>query len=295
MRLTPGRTPMSSPRPSQPRFLARHPRWATGWLLAAVLAGPLGAHGDDQRVLELLTAELARAPDADLHLRRGELHRHLRDWERAEADYAAAARLAPELALVAYFRARARLEAGDPAGALPAIDRFLAAEPGSPEGWFLRAEIHAAAGRTAAAAADCARGIERAPEPRPEHYLRHARLLAGGGDRAAALAALDAGLGRLGPVVSLVEQALTLELERGAPDAALRRIDAALAAAPRREGWLYRRGEVLERAGRRAEAHTAYAEGLATLQGLPERLRDTVPMEKLELDLRRALGRVTPP
>jgi fumarate hydratase class I len=84
-------------------------------LLAAALVGPLGAHGDDQRVLELLTAELARAPDADLHLRRGELHRHLRDWERAEADYAAAARLAPELALVAYFRARARLEAGDPA------------------------------------------------------------------------------------------------------------------------------------------------------------------------------------
>ena len=46
-----------------------------GWLLAAGLAGPLGAHGDDQRVLELLTAELAQAPDADLHLRRGELYR----------------------------------------------------------------------------------------------------------------------------------------------------------------------------------------------------------------------------
>lgn len=286
---------MSSPRPSSPGHPARRPRWATGWLLAAVLAGPLGAHGDDQRVLELLTAELARAPDADLHLRRGELHRHLRDWERAEADYAAAARLAPELAVVAYFRARARLEAGDPAGALPAIDRFLAAEPGSPEGWFLRAEIHAAAGRTAAAAADCARGIERAPEPRPEHFLRHARLVAGGGDRGAALAALDAGLERLGPVVSLVEQAIALELERGAPDAALRRIDVVLANAPRREGWLFRRGEVLERAGRPAEARGAYAEALAALLGLEERLRDTVPMEKLERDLRRALGRLTPP
>ena len=286
---------MSSPRPSSPGHPTRRPRWATGWLLAAALAGPLGAHGDDQRVLELLTAELARAPDADLHLRRGELHRHLRDWERAEADYAAAARLAPELAVVAYFRARARLEAGDPAGALPAIDRFLAAEPGSPEGWFLRAEIHAVAGRTAAAAADCARGIERAPEPRPEHFLRHARLLAGGGDRGAALAALDAGLERLGPVVSLVEQAIALELERGAPDVALRRIDVVLANAPRREGWLFRRGEVLERAARPAEARGAYAEALAALLGLEERLRDTVPMEKLERDLRRALGRLTPP
>ena len=286
---------MSSPRPSSPGHPARRPRWARALLLAAALAGPLGAHGDDQRVLELLTAELARAPDADLHLRRGELHRHLRDWERAEADYAAAARLAPELAVVAYFRARARLEAGDPAGALPAIDRFLAAEPGSPEGWFLRAEIHAAAGRTTAAAADCARGIERAPEPRPEHFLRHARLLAGGGDRGAALAALDAGLERLGPVVSLVEQAIALELERGAPDAALRRIDVVLANAPRREGWLFRRGEVLERAARPAEARGAYAEALAALLGLEERLRDTVPMEKLERDLRRALGRLTPP
>ncbi|MBM3865885.1 MAG: tetratricopeptide repeat protein [Verrucomicrobia bacterium] len=286
---------MSSPRPLLPGSLARRLRWGAGWLLAAGAAGPLGAHGDDQRVLELLTAELARAPDADLHLRRGELHRHLRDWERAEADYAAAARLAPELAVVAYFRARARLEAGDAEGALPAIDRFLAAEPGSPEGWFLRAEIHAAARRTAAAAADCARGIELAPEPRPEHYLRHARLLAGGGERVAALTALEAGLGRLGPVISLVEEALALDLERGEPEAALRRIDTALAAAPRREGWLFRRGEVLERAGRSEAARAAYAEGLAALLALPERLRDTVPMEKLERDLRRALGRLTPP
>jgi tetratricopeptide (TPR) repeat protein len=275
--------------------LARRLRWVAGWLLAAAVAGPLGAHGDDQRVLELLTAELARAPDADLHLRRGELHRHLRDWERAEADYAAAARLAPELALVAYFRARARLEAGDPTGALPAINRFVAAEPGSPEGWFLRAEIHAAASNPAAAAADCARGIELAPEPRPEHYLRHARLLAGGGDRGAALATLDAGVERMGPVVSLVELAIALEVERGETEAALRRIDAALKVAPRREGWLYRRGEVLERARRPAEARGAYAEALAALLALEERLRDTVPMEKLERDLRRALGRLKPP
>ena len=49
--------------------------------------------------------------------------------------------------------------------------------------------------------------------------------------------------------------------------AALRRIDVALGGAPRREGWLYRRGEVLERAGRPVGARARRRPGAAQAPG----------------------------
>ncbi len=265
---------------------------ATAGLLAPAAAW---AHGDDQVIIEALTEELARAPSADLHLRRGELFRHHQDWERAEADYAAAARLEPALAIVDYFRARARLEAGVPDLALPLIERFLVAAPREAEGCFLRGEILASLNRPAEAAASYADGLERARQPRPEHFLRRARLLAAAAphDPARALAAVDEGLARLGPIVSLVDEAIALELARGHPAGALARLAAALESAPRREGWLVRQGDVLVQCGRRDDAVASYRAALAAIAELPERYRATVPVEKLARDARQSIARLS--
>src|SRR5215210_2200183 len=121
----------------------RRARTALTCALWALTLLPLAAraHGDDELVLEALTAELARAPDAETYLRRAELLRHLQQWSRAEADYIAAARLAPQLASVDFFRARAIMESGSPARARAFADRFVAASPDAAEGWFLRGDI----------------------------------------------------------------------------------------------------------------------------------------------------------
>lgn len=266
--------------------------FATACLLAPIAAP---AHGDDQIIIEALTEELAKAPSADLHLRRGELFRHHREWERAEADYTAAARLEPTLAIIDYFRARARLEAGAPEEALAVIGRFLAAAPREAEGWYLRGEILAALDRPAEAAAAYADGLGRAAQPRPEHFLRRSRLLAAAtpDDPARVLAAVDEGLARLGPIVSLVDEAIALELARGHHAGALDRIAAALARAPRRETWLVRQGDVLVQCGRRDEAIASYRAALAAIAELPERYRTTVPVEKLARDARQSLERLS--
>ena len=71
-----------------------------------LLATPLlRAHGDDQLLIDALTEELAKAPEADLFIRRDELIRHLKEWSRAEADYAAAERLTPQPTSLDFFRA----------------------------------------------------------------------------------------------------------------------------------------------------------------------------------------------
>src|SRR5689334_17608436 len=93
-------------------------------------------HGDDQLLIDALTEELAKAPEADLFIRRGELFRHHQEWAKAAADFDAAARLEPKLAVVDFFRARLLLESDEAANAQPFIERYVASTPDEAEGWF---------------------------------------------------------------------------------------------------------------------------------------------------------------
>ena len=265
----------------------------TGFL--AVTTPCARAHGDDQLLIDALTEELAKAPEADLFIRRGELFRHHQEWEKAAADFAAAARLEPKLAVVDFFRARLLLESGDAAQARTFIDRYVAGTPEEAEGWFLRGDILGALGQHDDGALDYAKGLERTPRPRPEHYLRRAKFLAASpkSDPTRVLAAIDEGIERVGPVISLVEYALTLELDRRNFASALQRIELAMKHAPRREGWLVRKGDVLVKSGRVDEAIASYRAALSAIDELPPRYRETVPVEKLERDARSALSRLS--
>lgn len=249
------------------------------------------AHGDDQVLIEALNEEILRTPEADLFIRRGELFRHHQEWTKAADDFDAAARLEPHLVIVDYFRARLFLEAGEPATARAFIDRYVRSTPDEPEGWFLRGDVLAALGNHEAGAEEYAEGIRRAPAPRPEHFIRRVRFLASAPSRdpARVLAALDEGIARVGPVISLVDQAITLEVERKNYEGALARIARAMERAPRREGWLVRQGDILVQCGRMEEAVASYRAALAAIAELPERFRETVPVEKLLRDVQAAL------
>jgi predicted Zn-dependent protease len=255
------------------------------------------AHGDDQLLIDALTEELAKAPEADLFIRRGELFRHQQEWARATADFEAAARLEPQLEVVNFFRARLLLEAGEPKKAQPFIERYLEQVPTEAEGWFLCGDVLGALGQHDAGALAYAEGIRRAPHPRPEHYLRRAKFLAAAPnvDPDRVLAAIDEGIAKLGPVVSLLEYAITLELQRNDYAAALARIATAMDHSPRRETWLVRQGDVLLKAGRTNEAVAAYRAALAAIEDLPPRYRETVPIEKLERDARMSLSQLATP
>jgi predicted Zn-dependent protease len=263
-------------------------------LLVATTPGAR-AHGDDQLLIDALTEELAKAPEADLFIRRGELFRHHQEWAKAEADFLAAARLEPKLAVVDYFRARLLLEAGTPEKAQPFIERYIKSTPDEAEGWFLRGDVQGALGQHDAGALAYASGLERTPRPRPEHYLRRAKFLAAAPqpDPARVLAALDEGIARVGPVISLVEQAITIELEQRNFAGALQRIELAMKHAPRRETWLVRKGDVLVKSGRVDDAIASYRAALSAIDELPQRYRETVPVEKLERDARTALSRLS--
>src|SRR5438477_1011404 len=129
-------SPRSTPRSRNPRSAALH---AVAWLTAlqVVLAGALlldprpgSAHDSTGREIADASRKIGSDPgNAAEILRRGELYRLERDWDRALADYDRAARLDPALHEVDLCRGALELDRGRPAPARAALDRFLAGAP----------------------------------------------------------------------------------------------------------------------------------------------------------------------
>ena len=241
----------------------------TGGLLACSL--PAAAHPAFEDIARHADGIVAERPDdPGSYLTLAQTRRIARDWDGAlvAIEHAAAHGAAP--VEVAALRGAVFLDAGWPGMALVEAERALAIDPAQPQVRLLEGRACMALGRPEDAARAIALAIEGMSSPTPDHVLalRDARLAAG--DRAGAIAALDHGLTRIGHVPSLALPALDLEIELGREEAALRRIDALLATNPRNELWLARRGDVLDRLGRRDEARIARTDALAAIRSRPD-------------------------
>lgn len=259
-------------------------------------ARPVFAHGASDRQIQELSVRIEREPgNAALHLRRGELHRAERNWPAALADYESARKLAPGLAAVDLGQARMHLDAGQPEQARRWADRFLARQSDHVQALVTRARALTRLGERLRAVADFTRAIDREPQrPLPDYYLERARILAEAGGRHldAALRGLDAGIARLGPIITLESAAIELELRAERYDGALRRVDAVVSRWPRKELWLVKRGDILEEAGRLSEARQAFAAARQALESLPSHRRKARFLSEHEAHIDAALTRL---
>ena len=246
-------------------------------------------HGDVHLQIIELTKEIEKTPrNAELFVRRADLHRLHGDWDAAQADYDHAGALDPQLAMVDLARARMFLEANWPLSSLTSVDRFLARQFEHPEGLIIRARALAKLARYVEAAQDYTRAIGKVNEGRPELFLERAQALAAEGKEHVdnAIRGLDEGIQKLGPLVTLNLYALDLETEHGRYEAALKRLDGVIAKAPRKETWFERRGNILFKAGRREEARQAYQQALDAMKTLPPVRRNVPAMQELDKRLR---------
>ena len=259
---------------------------AVGFLWSAGAA----AHDALQDQIAALTREIAADPDnARLYLRRGELHRLDRELPAALADYSRARRLDPGLAAVDLGAGRAFLEANRPGEAKSSLERFVRARPHDAEGRLELARALVGLGSRSAADAHYARAIALAPDLRPDVYFERAKSLRAAGRLSAAIQALDEGIARLGPLASLEELALEVELARKNYDGALARLDRIFPPTARQETRLARRGEILAAAGRRIEARETFRRAQRSIEALPSRLRQTRAIQRLEGRVRSSL------
>jgi len=260
--------------------------------LLIVMPLSISAHGDLHIQIQEVTRQIEKEPrNADLYLKRGELHRAHQEWDAAQADYDHAFALNPKLAVVDLARGRMFLEANWPISAKVALDRFLAVYTNHVEGLTARARALVKLDQRLAAARDYTAAIHHSIEPRPELYLERAQALTteGGVHLDEALKGLDQGIKKLGPLVTLQLYAIDVEIKQKRFDAALARLERVAAQSPRKETWLARRGEILQQAGRKAEAREAFQSALAAMDKLPPARRHVPAMAELEKRLQQAL------
>ncbi len=262
-------------------------RWL-GLLPLLLLALPALAHGPLHEQITNVTAELSLRPnDVPLLLRRGELNRLDERWDAALADFQLAKQLAPANPEPLLGLGRLALDQGKLTDATASLTRFLAIQSNHVEGHLLLARALVRNQRASNAVEHFSRALALSTEPRPEWFIERSQAQFSQGDRhlAEALAGLDEGVAKLGPVPTLQLAAIALEMRRQGFDAALQRLDTILASSERKERWLLRRGEILELGGRPGEAVTAYNAAREAFEALPLRLQRSLAM----LDFRREL------
>jgi tetratricopeptide (TPR) repeat protein len=263
-----------------------------GWTLALAVSGAF-AHPDRDEQLAQLTFALEKSPaDATLWLRRSEVRRQYRQFELALTDVATAARLKPGWSTLFLAGARILFDAQRTPEALSAIEEFLQRQPGHADGLLLRARCwlrlgdinHALAGYTAA--------LERFAEPTPDLFLERARLQAALGRWPEAMAGLNGGIKRLGPVPALELTAIEYERQRGDFDAALTRAEAWLARTAAKEPALALRAELLEQSGRWREARDVNQELLRRIGMYSANRHAREATKQLEQKARDSLARL---
>jgi predicted Zn-dependent protease len=271
-------------------------RWPRGIAFLLTLALPTSeralAHGDLHVQIEAVSRQIEKDPgNAGLYLKRGELYRVHREFDSALADYTRAAARDRTLTIVDLCRGRAYLEWERPGDARPFLDRFLRGRPDDPEGLLIRARTLAALGLADEAEADFTRLIAQPAGAKPEYFVERARALSVDGKNGLkrALAGLDDGIARLGPLVTLEIAAIDLDVKLGRFDEALARVERAASQSPRKETWLVRRAEILRSSGRMLESKKAFEAAIREIESLPQRLRGTRAMRDLEDRVRKMI------
>lgn len=250
------------------------------------------AHGPVSESIAALTAELAREPNrAELFLSRARFHAQHEDWSAAHSDLDRVEILAPGLKTTALLRGEVFLMAADFKKARAAFLKLTTVQPRLALAHDGLARTLVANGEFVEAAESFARAIECSDQPTPVLYHNQSSALEKAGKTADALAALDAGIARIGPLVSLVTPAIEMDLAAGRFDAAVARVDALLASLPRRESWLVRRAEILEKAGRSTDARATWEQARAAFATLPEFRQSTLQMTQLRGRIDAALAK----
>ena len=262
-------------------------------IYSAERGGPsLFAHGAVHEQIVALTREMEKNPkDGELYLRRAELYRVHRSWDEALADYDEAARLNPELQGVHLGRAKMLLEADWPKSASRSADLFLQKMPNHPEGLVIRARSRVKMKEYQAAADDYALAIKQPYGDKPENFIERAQALdlAFPDNPDKAIDALEEGIAKLGPLVTLQLPAIDLEVKSGRFDSALKRVDTLMKGTPRKEMYLTQKGEILLKAGRVEEARIQFTAALQAIESLPPARRHVRAIAALEQKIREHL------
>jgi tetratricopeptide (TPR) repeat protein len=258
---------------------------ATYLLTFALLACPF--HEGKHEQIEAATLAIESAPaNVDLWLARAEVYLLHDELGACGDDLAVAQRMAPGESGLVLLQARLAFAQHKPADALTRVDLYLQRKLGGEShnvALHLRAQCLTQLKQTPAAIEAWTLLLKTHPLPKPDWFLERASLQESVPKQGpeVALQGLQQGIQRLGLVVGLVLRAAELEERLGQIDAAVARIETLAVRSARKETWLKRQGDILQRAGRKQQARAYFQRALSAWEHLPTKRRNTFSMIRL--------------
>ena len=259
-------------------------------LLPALMLGSASGHGDLHERIVRITAEIRTSPKPGLFFQRGRLRLENGNAMAALADLA---RSEPGAFETEPLRAEAFMRLGKFPAALRILNRFLERNPAASRCLVMRARTLIQLGDPAAAIRDYQKALALTPNADPDLVLEITTILAKQNRVNESLEILDQAIARLGLLPSLIIPAVELEAANKNWNGALRRIDAMRTSTSRPEPWMARRASILARAGRTAEARTAWKNLLDHIACLPPEMRQSHAMSLRAREARDALVSLT--
>jgi predicted Zn-dependent protease len=249
------------------------------WFVFVLLTGALGyeaaGHANVHEMIEKLNSQIASNPQsAHLYLRRSQLHATHSDFQKAIADLKMAEKLDAHAAPYPLLHAEIHFKSGELDTSHRMLNDWLKSHPDDLDGWILYARVLGAQEHSKIAADAWKKGLSLHPNPTPDLVLEHMEAHLNCADSSAALLALDDGLAKLGPVSSLQQRAVELEVDQKRFDQALQRVNSMIHDPANPGGYCFMRARVLEAAGRSADAQKDWKAGLEWLERLPPKARE---------------------
>jgi tetratricopeptide (TPR) repeat protein len=256
-------------------------RYLNAVLVAAFLFTSSASYGhtaiDEQ--IQSVNVRINEAPtDYLLYLRRANLNRIHGDWDASLADYAKAEEFGPEeLTQDLYFyRGRVWFDAGNYRLAREALDHFLKIRPDHYEARLTSARTWVALHNTDAATSDFSYALQLAENPSPDLYLERSAVFASAGHNEEALNGIREAVEKLGPIITLVQFAIELEVSQQHYQEAQSWVTMLPDAVKNQSRWLMQSGDLYAALEETHSAHEQWLAALKALDALPES-RQKVP------------------
>lgn len=253
--------------------------------LSGISFPTLSAHGDLIEQIDQLTKEIALAVDnANLYVQRGQLYAQHQEYPAAISDFRKARQLQTDLFLTDLLLAKVFADQKHPKIALASINTFLTTRPIHIDGLIIRAGIYQQLGKNVAAQKDFEQAIRHNNQVQPKHYIAIAEnfLSADSSNITPALDWLNKGQAQFGFDIVLKQKEVDLLMHYKLYDKALQSIEVILTHFPRKEKWLFQKGQIFEKSQAPKKAWIEYEATLAAIAQLPKRVQLTKRMLALE-------------
>lgn len=234
----------------------------------------LAAHGDLHEQIEEVSAQIKSNPNSvELLLKRGLLYRAHGTYELALKDMAKVEELNPSQQDIDFLMGdllelNNSLEEG-----FEYVNRYILKNPNNSAALMVRSRLHEKSKNFKNAELDYRQAIQFHPKPRAQFYYKWADLIldVDSTNFNTAAKAIDAGMNRLGRLITLEQRAIEY-LEQGEQyDEAIARIDVIIKKLRRHEKWLIKKAGIESTKGDHTSARQTYELAKAAISKLPAR------------------------